>query len=494
MQSQYLKTFFFSILFSISTICFSQQYGLIDQNRIRTYGIDSTDYFFIKVDSIKIQGTDSIFYFNRYIDTSFSAECQRVNIDTQIIGPKMVKLNDAEETNVFFNRNGDSIFLKLNQPVGSFWRLYNYPDGKHIRATVAPKLYFTVLPETFDSVYRLLLNVYDDVFILQPDSIMNGAKMEVSKNYGLVEFKNFYSFPNDTNATFLKGINNPENNIVDVNSKHAFNFQLGNEFHYITEELIGDIESIYSLKKEKFFVLDKTQYADSVKYVMYHAAWEATSSGFEAPDTIRTIDTVTITYRYADYAFLDSLEMTLLQANNFGYSDFFKSDTIYWGRAYKEVFDWFDYDASENCLSNSDNIYLPEQRYGDGIGIMHYKDSTDVANYIIKDQVWFQKGLEVWGDPIDFEELGVVDVKDIIAYGQIQLYPNPANDNILFTLPEIDNTIEITITDMQGKNVLSQTMQATSVMQLNISEFIQGFYLIHISGEKISYNGKFIKN
>lgn len=61
------------------------------------------------------------------------------------------------------------------------------------------------------------------------------------------------------------------------------------------------------------------------------------------------------------------------------------------------------------------------------------------------------KGLEVWGDPIDFEELGVVDVKDIIAYGQIQLYPNPANDNILFTLPEIDNTIEITITDMQGK-------------------------------------------
>ncbi|MBK8680375.1 MAG: T9SS type A sorting domain-containing protein [Bacteroidetes bacterium] len=63
-----------------------------------------------------------------------------------------------------------------------------------------------------------------------------------------------------------------------------------------------------------------------------------------------------------------------------------------------------------------------------------------------------------------------------------------------FTLPEIDNTIEITITDMQGKNVLSQTMQATSVMQLNISEFIQGFYLIHISGEKISYNGKFIKN
>lgn len=69
-------------------------------------------------------------------------------------------------------------------------------------------------------------------------------------------------------------------------------------------------------------MLDKTQYADSVKYVMYHAAWEATSSGFEAPDTIRTIDTVTITYRYADYAFLDSLEMTLLQANNFGYSDF----------------------------------------------------------------------------------------------------------------------------------------------------------------------------
>lgn len=494
MQSQYLKIFFFSFLFSISTISFSQQYRLIDQNRIRTYGIDSTDYFFVKVDSIKIQGTDSIFYFNRYIDTSISAECQRVNIDTQFIGPKMVKLNDAEETNVFFNRNGDSIFIKLNQPVGTFWRLFNYSDGKHIRATVAPKMYFTVLPETFDSVYRLLLNVYDDAFILQPDSIMNGAKMEVSKNYGLVEFKNFYSFPNDTLATFLKGITNPENNIVDVNSKHAFNFQLGNEFHYITEKSVGEIESFYSLKKEKFFVLDKIQYEDSVTYIMYHAAWETTFSGFEAPDTIRSIDTVTVTYRYADYAFLDSLEMTLLQANNFGYSDFFKSDTIFWGRAYKEVYDWFDYDASENCLSNPENIHFPEQRYGDGIGIMHYKDSTNVVNYITIDQVWFQKGLEVWGEPIDFEELGVVDVKDIIASAQIQLYPNPANAIIHFTLPEMENKIEINITDMQGKNVLSQISNTSSAMQLNISELTPGFYILHITGEKICYSGKFIKH
>ncbi|MBK8680374.1 MAG: hypothetical protein IPN31_00370 [Bacteroidetes bacterium] len=411
---------------------FAQSFHIFPVEHTLTYQkSDSTIYFSKIINQLDVP-EGSIYFFNSLIDTNNAGilECLFYTQDTSILGTKYLVNENGYD--ILFNRNGDSIFFKPGATLNEEWKFYTFENGDYVTAKYTTPLYLTIVGTVFDSLKRCELSVFDMNDLPITSHWLDTAYVDMTKNYGLSRFYNINEFPVDTSSFKLFGRNNPDTSVTDVTVYDAFNFQLGNEFHYITEKLIGDIESIYSLKKEKFFVLDKTQYADSVKYVMYHAAWEATSSGFEAPDTIRTIDTVTITYRYADYAFLDSLEMTLLQANNFGYSDFFKSDTIYWGRAYKEVFDWFDYDASENCLSNSDNIYLPEQRYGDGIGIMHYKDSTDVANYIIKDQVWFQKGLEVWGDPIDFEELGVVDVKDIIAYGQIQLYPNPANDNILF--------------------------------------------------------------
>ncbi len=491
-------TFFSVILISVLLLenagACGQQYRLFDPGRIRTYGIDSTDYFFIRVDSTAQEGADSAFYFNRYIDTATMAECLPVDAVTPPVGPKMIQMNDAEQTRVFFNKYGDSIIIKLNRPVGYFWRLYEYPDGKHIRATVAPKMYFTVLPATFDSVYRLTLNVYDDAYIIQPDSIMNDARIEISKEYGLVAFKDFYNFPYDTNMILLKGIDNPDNAIVDLHAARVFDFEPGNEFHYLTEKLSGSIDPLYSLKKEKFFVLDKIQYADSVQYTMFHAAWESTNSGFDTADTIRTIDTVTVSYRYADYGFLEPMELSLLQGSNYGYSNFFKTDTLYWGRAYKEVYDWFDYDAVAHCLDNAENNYLPEWKFGDGIGIMHYRDSTDIMNYITTDLVWFQKGLEVWGEPFDFEALGVVEIHDVAIGTEIHLYPNPATDILRCRIPGISGLVSVVVTDVQGNAVIRQMMQSSPEMQVEISGLSNGIYLLRITGESITCAGTFIKN
>lgn len=486
------------ILMIVCCLCtqvFAQQYRMFDPDRTRTYAKNEKEFFFVEFDSVQQFGTDSVFFINRIADTIPKAGCDIDLSDTTILGNTMVMLNDADETHVFFNSANDSIFIRLHQPVDSFWVLYTYPDGSIIRATVLDRVWMTVLPETFDSVYRMRLNVYDENYILQPDSILNDRKIDIAKNYGLIEFYNFRQFPYDTTVILLRGITNPENNIVNVSSYRAFNFQPGNEFHYLTQQIsTPGSEVIGTTTKEKFFVLSKEQFADSVRYTMYHALWQELFLGFGAPDTLRILDTVSVTYHYADYAFLDSIELTLLQANNFGYSDFFKYDSLYWGRAYKEVYDWFEYDAVSQCLNNPGNIYLPEQRYGDGIGIMHYKDSTGIDDFITRDLVYFQKGLEVWGEPFDFDELGVVEIQNIHASLPLQIYPNPVANELYFALPDFQGWVTLTIFDMQGKQLMQKFFSDTGSMHWDVSALSGGMYLLQVSGENAYHRASFIKN
>ncbi len=53
-----------------------------------------------------------------------------------------------------------------------------------------------------------------------------------------------------------------------------------------------------------------------------------------------TSDTITLTYNYSDYAFLDTIELTLFEAQRFGFSDWIKADSLYKGIPFKVVYDW----------------------------------------------------------------------------------------------------------------------------------------------------------
>jgi hypothetical protein len=195
-----------------------------------------------------------------------------------------------------------------------------------------------------------------------------------------------------------------------------------------------------------------------------------------APSSAVVWDTIDVTYNYADYTYLDLQELQVFESTNFGYADWVIIDTIFAGIAHKYVYDWYDYNEVEKCLSNPENNNMPEQLFGDGLGIMHYLDSTDINNYYALDLTYFKVGLNEWGTPYDFSDF---DYTGIIINEQatVKVYPNPCYDVLNFNLQEMDCVA--TIFNVTGEMVMQTRVNAG---QLNVTSLEPGLYYLKLNG------------
>jgi hypothetical protein len=81
---------------------------------------------------------------------------------------------------------------------------------------------------------------------------------------------------------------------------------------------------------------------------------------------------------------------------------------------------------------------------------------------------------------------------------QISVFPNPASDNMSFTLPshESDRNTNIQITDMTGRNVISQILNAgvepSGIHKMNIDGLSDGIYLLSVQNGNAFYHSTFI--
>ena len=176
----------------------------------------------------------------------------------------------------------------------------------------------------------------------------------------------------------------------------------------------------------------------------------------------------------------------MFQAERFGYSDWNRNDTIYNGVPYKTVYDWYEYDEETKCLSNPVTTKQPEQVFGDGIGILHYLDSTDIDDYYLLEMIYFQKGFITWGTPYDFSALDN-PVQDIFS-SAVNVFPNPAVDFIW--VENFTPGAQVTIFDVNGKLAL---MSNQSENKIDISSLNPGCYFIVITSSGGIHYSKFIK-
>lgn len=488
-------------LFLFAFICGdAQNYRLLNPDRTITFTKRDTSeadsaYFFFKIDSFDVAGTDTTFYFNRMLDTLGNGSCDIVNGDTTLIGYKAIARDDANGTYVFFNKFGDSIFIRTKVDLEEEWHIYDWPDGNYIKGYIVNKLFLTIMPGITDSVTRIQLNVYNSSGTILTGVFPNQTKWDFTKNYGLIEFFDFNDLPDpmDKLPLILRGVANPDVNTVDVDAETAFNFQLGNEFHY-REESVPDNESDADkrISAWKFYVMDTAETASSATYTMERIRFDTLFYG-DVPSSSIIWDTLEITYNYADYGFLDTLELNLFKATHFGYSDWIKNDTLFKGIAHKYVYDWFNYDEDSKCLSNPAGISQPEQLYGDGLGLMHYLDSTDENDYYKIDMVYFQKGINQWGTPFDFSDLDVaIHNEDKIQ--DLTLFPNPTNNYLIIQnhLPEGD--YRFCIYSIDGKFLTSFTKSiAQNFIEIKTNDLAPGLYLLNMTNGINYFSGKFIK-
>lgn len=483
------------LLFSSKGI--GQYYRLIDADRDMTYArlaADGSDsiFYFIKTTDFTLEGTDTVYYFNNQLLNIGTEDCLYQTGDTSIFGYKVKILSDEDTTYVFFNQHNDSIFIKSQIEVGNTWRVYTWPDGNWVKATVINKLERIVLPDIADTLMRVQLNVFTEDGTIMPDIFPDDTKIDISKNYGLTEFFNFNIFPEpgDSIGRVLRGLSNPYVNIVDVNSETAFDFETGYEFHYREVAVPDDILGVdQRISAWKYFVLDKTELADGVSYTMERIKFDTLiTDGITTSNMVW--DTIEVAYVYADYAFLDTLELMVLENNLFGYGDWNKVDTIYKGIAYKEVYSWYNYDDATLCLSNPDEINNPEQIYGQGMGTIHYLDSIDAEQYYALDLTYFHIGLLEWGTPYDFSAFDVA-INDL-QKAEMIIYPNPATQTLTIKTSDAQLTT-VSIVNLSGEILLQQSKSPGTVQSIDIAHLSAGLYQVVLLSDAGIQTATFIK-
>jgi|GEM_PF-1147708 len=495
-QYRFLSVLILLICLSLSNALDAQNYRLLNENRdltfarLNTTGMDSI-YYFIQVDSFDVAGTDSTFYFNYQVKSTPEPECLFEYNDTTLLGNRVIVTSDTDGTYIFFNQQDDSIFIKSNIKNGENWKMYKWPDGNYVKATVINHLYGGIINGLFDSLYRVKLNVFSAAGTMLTTVFPNETKIDISENYGLVETfnLNIFPLPGDSLGRVMRGITNPDVGIVDINAKHAFNFNTGYEYHY-KEEIAPDLVLGFSkrISAFKYFVLSKTITPLSASYSVERIQFDTLYTD-DVPQINVIWDTINLTYNYSDYAFLDVPELKVFAGMNTGFSDWIKEDTLFAGIQHKYVFDWFQFDETTRCLSNPESISMPKQLYGEGLGIIHYLDSADINNYYKLDMQYFKLGLNEWGNPYDFSILDT-ETSALNHINEFMVSPNPSKEFI--SLPEnLVNTVNYKyfIYNIEGQEI--KIGENESIIQ--ISDLMNGVYLIKVLTKNGMWNSRFVK-
>ncbi len=88
------------------------------------------------------------------------------------------------------------------------------------------------------------------------------------------------------------------------------------------------------------------------------------------------------------------------------------------------------------------------------------------------------------------------NITDIIFVSEkVIFYPNPVKDKLTVYCAGTDNVVSVNITDLAGKNnaSFSQVITENRMMELNMSAYATGLYLVHLKGETMNETIKVIK-
>lgn len=74
-----------------------------------------------------------------------------------------------------------------------------------------------------------------------------------------------------------------------------------------------------------------------------------------------------------------------------------------------------------------------------------------------------------------------------------KVYPNPANDVLYIKTSKNFGEVTVTVTDINGRRVLSKQTQLSGQIEINISNLQTGIYILNINGDSLNANNKIIK-
>jgi hypothetical protein len=461
------------VTFLFPTFLFAQSWYPVKSTDSRYYELTNPqtgDFTGIGFDNIIPSGSDTILIgFNMIREDSINAQCDYTTVGDHWLGQQIIVKSDASVQ--FINAWDDTLFIYPDAHINDQTVFLKFPDNTEFRTTVITEDTLTVLGQP-DSIKVFEIWKYDAAGA--PEfHVQNGQTFTIGKQAGIVKCFTLLDFPNNDWQNFeLVGDDNPRKGVYMLTNGEVFDFEVGDVFHYWGGQMeVQFLDQIYSTWIERT-ITGKVLTGDSVTYTIdeFHV-----QRNYMPPDTIVTNTTYQETYHISDRFLADypsdsryqiETDYVLLYTTDFNFNrrkvhqhppslmvDYFSSECLIIGMGWLQIY--------------KDHV--------EGLGRTY--SAVWTGSYETTEQLlYFQKGTETWGSPIDFGVLLGVEEHHIGAL----LTVNPIGEGKY----QMTNSTKKVLT-AEIYNTAGQRVDAFKVpvgeSQLDLQRFGKGVYLLQVN-------------
>jgi len=461
------------------------------------------DLIAIKIDSVVMSGND-ILYFNfpqiRPTDNSFCHISDGASWlgDPVIEKPggiflfKTINAQDGIQT--------DTLVIKTQSILNEEWKFANFPfSDDHIDAQLTAIGNMTFLG-LVDSVKIITLTRKNAAGMVVPNDI-NGEEIRLSKNHGLIRLPKFDAFNDYIRFYDITGKTNPETGNINPDLGTIFDFEVGDEIHTRFYSDAFSFSSSTQIWKIKRITGKITSPSNDWKVYHYDICFLKTIK--TAPEWLplnetghlSVSDTIFLNSDFAvelakqpNQTFMDPLSSFMLSTSAF----------LKFQRPAKYLNYNYPFSASypeDSCWSMVMVDGGCDPYYIKGLGGPYYDCPGNIFWYTYIDEiVYYKKGSETWGTPLDCDSLQHVDTKEYNSKEAINFYPNPTTGTITVVIPYgIELPCNIEITDIAGLKSVSFHINQPK-QSFDLGNLPAGLYTYKLTSAKgDTFRGKIIR-
>lgn len=439
------------------------------------YERDDTLYTVAFDEKKELANGDSVGYFPANWSHKSDPICSYDSSSYYFLGEKIIARSGNKQW--LFNKYGDTLSFEFDvfAPKGTTFTLME--NDTQTFEVVYKEQVFLPSYKILDTLQNVL--VYEIVVRDSLGNLINhsfqGQEFEVAQYFGFNITYNWWAFPEDTMPYYLAGISP----FQDISGTKGLSYNTilkikpGFERHY--KEEVFQADTLSEIKLFKLFAIDLQHNGDSTIITNRRTMWKIDPTD---SDTTYSIDTMVEKFAKSDYLFLDKLHS---QPGKY-YSEK-HNDTLYavvrnhrWQQDTNSFIETvsrgYKYDVQNNCLSE----YQQEDSlvFGENVGFVYHKSGYS-GNYLEKQLLYYKKGVQKWGEPIDFSGITGLDVPMDIAFS---VYPNPFSNRLYIEYGDLQD-VQIMVFDMLGRRIYEGAIPDAG--SINTSEWSNGVFLIKVS-------------
>ncbi|MCZ4408506.1 T9SS type A sorting domain-containing protein [Cryomorphaceae bacterium 1068] len=250
----------------------------------------------------------------------------------------------------------------------------------------------------------------------------------------------------------------------------AFNFDVGDEFHYTGSYLATNWygSQYYVFTSRKFTIVSKTFSADG-DTVFYHREGLKLNESTEEV-LLNEINETFYSTNLDDYIL--GADSTYIDPERY----LGKTIHLLYDSTISEDGELTSLNKAEYVLGLGAPKYINYENYG-----LVYDDISSSLVYFYKSETG-----EEWGTQL------VLSTSNVMDESEIALYPNPSNGLLNWdSKSDLDSPIAIEILDLTGRTVMS-IIGGISINQVDTSELPEGTYLLRMEFEKGTLTKRFV--